>query len=267
MGIARKAAAASIPLFSRLSSIIDTRIKEEHEYPEKGFSLIESLLSLSLFLVIVLSSLEVFGWTRTLFLKIKDKEEARETVLAALDKMRIDLLAGGSGLILPLQLGILEGISEAEETLTILSKEEAMTFTGDLVTGQTRIELDSTSGLKKGREVCIFDSLKGEVKSISSVEKESVILSSPLENSYSGDRASLFLLQKVSLSLDEKTCVLRRKVNSSPAQPLAEGTAFFSFDYDRASSLVRLRLGLESNKEKYYETAVFAKNVALAGTH
>ncbi len=267
MGITRKAAAASFPLFSWPSSIIDTRIKEKHEYPEKGFSLIESLLSLSLFLVIVLSSLEVFGWTRTLFLKIKDKEEARETVLAALDKMRIDLLAGGSGLILPLQLGILEGISEAEGTLTITSKEEAVTFTGDLVTGQTRIELDSTSGLKKGREVCIFDSLKGEVKSVSSVEKGSVILSSPLENSYSGDRASLFLLQKVSLYLDEKAGVLRRKVNSSPAQPLAEDTAFFSFDYDRASSLVRLRLGLESNKEKCYETAVFAKNVALAGAH
>ena len=264
MGIKRKTAAASFPMSLKPGSIIKMRIKEKHEIPEKGFSLIESLLSLSLFLVIVLSSLEVFGWTRAVFLKVKNKEEAKEAALAALDKMRADLLAGGSGLIHAIQLGILEGISEAEGTLAILSKEEDLTPTDDLVKGQTRIELESTSSLKKGSEICIFDPPKGEIKSISSVEKGSVIISSALENSYSRDRASLFLLQKVSLFLDEKTDILRRKVNSSPAQPLAEDTAFFSFDYDRASSLVRLRLGFESNKEKYYETAVFAKNVALA---
>ena len=264
MGISRKTATSSLFMFLRSSTIMNARITEKHENPEKGFSLIESLLSLSLFLVIVLSSLEVFGWTRTIFLKVKNKEEAKETALAALDKMRTDVLAGGAGLMHPLQLGIAEGISEAEGTLTILSREEILVFAGDLVTGQTRIDLDSNSSLKKGKEICIFDSLKGEIKSISSVEKGSVILSSALENSYSRERTSLFLLQKVSLYLDEKTGVLRRKVNSSPAQPLAEGAAFFSFDYERASSLVRLRLGLEPNKEKLYETAVFAKNVALA---
>jgi type II secretory pathway pseudopilin PulG len=264
LGIRRKTAVESFFIFLRSGSITDMRIKEKNENPEKGFSLIESLLSLSLFLVIVLSSLEVFGWTRTIFFKVKNKEEAKEAAQAALDKMRTDILAGGSGLIHPIHLGILEGISESEGTLTILSKEEVLTSAGDLVTGQTRIELDSTSSLKKGRDICIFDSLKGEIKSISSVEKGSIILSSALESSYSRDRTSLFLLQKVSLFLDEKTDVLRRKVNSSPAQPLAEDTAFFSFDYDRASSLVRLRLSLEPNKEKYYETTVFAKNVALA---
>jgi type II secretory pathway pseudopilin PulG len=257
----RKTAVTSLFMFLRPGSMIDARIKEKHEYPEKGFSLIESLLSLTLFLMIVLFCLEIFGWTRTLFLKAKSKEEAKETALAALDKMRTDLTAGGSGLIHPIQL---EGISDAEGTLTILSKEQDLAPTDDLVTGQTRIELERTSSLKKGREICIFDSLKGEIKSISSVETESVILSSALESSYAQDKTSLFLLQKVSLFLDEKTGVLRRKVNSSPAQPLAEDTAFFSFDYDRASSLVRLRLALESNKEKFYETVLFAKNVALA---
>ena len=260
----KKTAVTSLFMFLRPNSIIDMRVKGKHEYPEKGFSLIESLLSLTLFLMIVLFCLEIFGWTRTLFLKAKRKEEAKETALAALDKMRIDLTAGGSGLIRPIQLGILEGISDAEGTLTILSKEQDLAPTDDLVTGQTRIELERTSSLKKGREICIFDSLKGEIKSISSVETGSVILSSALESSYSQDKTSLFLLQKVSLFLDEKTGVLRRKVNSSPAQPLAEDTAFFSFDYDRASSLVRLRLALESNKEKFYETVLFAKNVALA---
>jgi len=54
---------------------------------EKGFSLMESTLALALFLIVVLASLEFFGFTRNLFLKLKDKEETREAALSALDKM------------------------------------------------------------------------------------------------------------------------------------------------------------------------------------
>ena len=65
----------------------------------KGFSLIESLISLSLFLIIVLTCFELFGITRDTFLKLKNNEEAREAVLAALDKIRTDILAGGYCLV------------------------------------------------------------------------------------------------------------------------------------------------------------------------
>jgi len=39
---------------------------------EKGFSLMESTLALTLFLIVVLASLEFFGFTRNIFLKLKD---------------------------------------------------------------------------------------------------------------------------------------------------------------------------------------------------
>lgn len=231
---------------------------------KNGFSLVETVISLSLFLIIVLTCFEVFGRTRNLFFKLKEKEEAREAVLSALDKMRIDLLQGSAGLYTPIQLGILEGITEDSGTLIIRSKERELSLCNDLVIGQTRIPLEDTSELKKGREICLFDSLNGEVQSLAAVDKESILLSSPLNFSYIQEKASLILVKKISLYLDEKKAILRRKVNSSPAQPLLEETAFFKSHVDKTANLVRLRLQLDSNKEKFYEISVFPKNAALS---
>jgi len=234
---------------------------------EAGFSLMESLLSLSLFLIIVLSSLEFFGFTRNIFLKLKTKQEVKEAALATLDKMRFDLLKAGLGLQQPISLGVLDGITESEDTLIIISKEKTFTPLGDLAAGQTIIQLNSTSKLKKGRKVCVFDSTKGEVKSISSVDKESIVLSSPLNFSSLKEETSVFLLREVSLFLDKNKHTLRRKVNTSPAQPLLEEVGLFDFHHEKATNLVRLSLSLATNKEKVYETSVFPKNIALASLH
>lgn len=234
---------------------------------EAGFSLMESLLSLSLFLIIVLSSLEFFGFTRNIFLKLKTKQEVKEAALATLDKMRFDLLKAGLGLQQPISLGVLDGITESEDTLIIISKEKTFTPLGDLAAGQTIIQLNSTSKLKKGRKVCLFDSTKGEVKSISSLDKESIVLSSPLNFSSLKEETSVFLLREVSLFLDKNKHTLRRKVNTSPAQPLLEEVGVFDFHHEKATNLVRLSLSFATNKEKVYETSVFPKNIALASSH
>lgn len=230
----------------------------------KGFSLIESLLSLSLFLIIVLTSLEFFGLTRSLFLKLKDNEETQEAASSALDKMKTDILCGGTGLLVPIQRGLLEGITENNGTLIILSKEKNLSSLHDLVKSQTRIPLESTSKVKKGREVCIFDSFKGEIKSISSVDKKNIILSSPLDFSYLKEKTSLFLLKKISLFYDKDKQTIRRKVNSSSPQPLLEDAVLFGFNYEKTTNLARLRLALKINREKKYEISVFPKNTALA---
>jgi len=224
----------------------------------------ESTLALALFLIVVLASLEFFGFTRGLFLKLKTNEETREAALSALDKMRVDLLAGGSGLLEPIELGLLEGISQEEGTLVILSKEKNLSPLNDLLEGQTRIRLQSANELKKGREICIFDSHKGEVKSISNADKKSIVLSSPLNFSFLKEKTQVCLLKKISLFLDKDKKILRRKTNASPAQPLLEDAILFGFSYEKASNLVRLHLALTSNKEKKYEIWVFPKNAALA---
>jgi type II secretory pathway pseudopilin PulG len=234
---------------------------------EAGFSLIESLLSLSLFLIIVLSSLEFFGFTRNLFFKLKIKQETMEAALAALDKMRIDLLEAGLGLQQPISLGLLDGITGSEDTLIIISKEDRFTPSSDLAGGEISIPLDTTSKLKKRRKVCVFDSTKGEIHTISSVNKEYIVLSSPLNFSYLKRETSVLLLREVSFFLDKNKQILRRKVNTSPAQPLLEEVDVFDFCHETATNLVRLSLSLTTNKEKVYETSVLPKNIALASSH
>jgi len=178
--------------------------------------------------------------------------------------MKVDILAGGLGLLEPIELGLLEGISQDEGTLVILSKEKNLSPLNDLLEGQTRIKLQSTRDVKKGREICIFDHTKGEDKFISRVEKKSIILSSPLNYSFLKEKTQFLLLKKISFFLDKDKQILRRKTNSSPAQPLLEDAALFGFNLEKASVLVRLHLALESNKEKKYEISVFPKNAALA---
>jgi hypothetical protein len=99
------------------------------------------------------------------------------------------------------------------------------------------------------------------------VDDESIVLSSPLNFSFIKEKTSLIIVKKITLYLDEKKPTLRRKVNSSPAQPLLEETSFFDFERNKAVNLVKLRLQLKTNKEKFYEISVFPKNAALAVSH
>lgn len=233
----------------------------------KGFSLIESLISLSLFLVIVVSSLEFFAYTRTHFKNLKEEQETNQAAYAALDKTRIDLLHGGSGLLIPAQLGLLDCMVENNGRITIYAKEKELSLLNDLISGQTKIFLKNTKEIKKDTELCIFDANKGEVKSIASVHKDSLVLLFPLDFTYQKETTSVILLEKISLYLDEAKKILRRKVNNSPSQPLCEDVTFFDFDYEKSSNLASLRLGLNSeykNKERVYEISVFPKNMALA---
>lgn len=239
-------------------------MKKKHNKSENGLSLIECLVSLSLFLAVFLSSLEFFAIIRSHFLKLKEDHETSEAAYSALDKMRIDVLEAGGGLFIPSHLGALDCIKTSGQSLTVYSQEKSLSLLTDLTSGQTRIVVGKTGKIRKGREICAFDSQKSEVKLVSSVDKQSMVISSPLRFSYDKEKAHLVLLKKISFFLDDKKHILRRKVNTSPSQPLAEDVTFFDFDYDRASRLIRIRIGLNARKEKEYEISVFPKNAALA---
>jgi len=228
-----------------------------------GFSLIESLITMSLFLLVVLATMEFYAFTRGKFQKVKEEQEASEAAFAALDKMKTDLAESGLGIIIPVELGVLDAISESNGTLIILSREKQLMLSSDLVPGQIRINLASTSKIRKGRELCFFDPTKAEIKAVFLVDRNSVVLSSPIDFSYSKEDCSVIMIKRVSLFFDESSQTLRRKVNSSSAQPLLEETAFFGFDYNEASNLLKLSISLKTNKEKKYEISVFPENVAL----
>jgi len=233
------------------------------KYKEKGFSLMESLISLFLFLLIILFSLDCFHSVRSHFFELKTSEEWNTAAYAALDRMKRDLQDAGWGLTEAAKIAVVEGLSEEGGTLILSSKDEDLSLRGDLIIGQQRIEVEDARPVKKGHEVCIFDSFKGEVHSVASADKDSIVLISPLTADYVQRDTVMVLLRKISLFFDERRGVIRRKVNSSPAQPLLEEVNFFGFEYIRDSNLVRVHIKLKIDEEKNHEAVMFPKNTGM----
>lgn len=231
---------------------------------QRGFSLLEGLISMFLFLLIVLFSLECFLSVREHFAELKESETANTAVYAALDRMRRDLRDAGLGLTEAMALQVLEGVYETHGMLVVLSKAEDIAIGEALASGQQRIPTPDAKSIKRGQQIGIFNRYGGEVHSVSSIDQNSIVIESPLVSNYLQENTSVILLRKISLYLDEAKGVIRRKVNASPAQPLLESVASFEFNYVRDANLVRLGLILKLNEEKIYETTVFPKNTAMA---
>jgi hypothetical protein len=231
-----------------------------------GFSLIESLLSLSFFLIILVASLEFFVSTRNHFIDLRDEQEINLAGYAALDKIRLDLCVCGLGLVTAQSAGLLEAIDVIDNILTIQGKDKDVPLGNDLVTGQTFIPLVSTSGIKKGQKMCFIGPEGGEVKTITRVSKQGLSFSSPLESSYKAEETTAILIRTITFYLEGDRGILRRKVNTNPAQPLLEEVTGFDVFYETTTNIISLNLKLRTKEEKKYETSIFLKNVALVPT-
>jgi len=230
----------------------------------KGFSLIESLISLSLFLIIALAGLEVFGVSRRIYASLQKKEEASRTAVCALDKIKSDLASAGEGLVQAMRLGAVQGVSIRDGGFVILSSEAELSLAQDAAAGQSLLILSSTNGLKAGREICLSAPGRAEVHAISAVQGLGIVLSGPLGHSYLKEETGLCLLRQVSCFLDGRTGLIRRKVNAGPAQPLLEDAAAFECTYDEPGNMARVKIRLRDDEEKTYEIAFFPKNTGLA---
>jgi hypothetical protein len=231
---------------------------------QKGFTLLEGLISLFLFLLIVLFSFECFHSARRHFAELKESESANTAAYAALDRMRMDLRDAGLGLAEAMYSQVLEGVYISEGSLVVLSKDFDISVGEALASGQQRIPTPDAKKIKKGQQIGIFDRSGGEVLSVSSIDQDSVVIESPLTFNYSPENTKVILLRKVSLFLDEAKGIIRRKVNASPAQPLLESVASFEFDHIVDTNLVSLSFSLKFDEEKIYESTVFPKNTAMA---
>ncbi len=219
---------------------------------------------MTLFLFIVMGVLEVFSLSRNHFIEIKTSQETNMAACSTLDKIKADLQLCGGGfteLSLP---GLVESLRAESNILILRRVEQRFSLAYDLSAGQTRISLFDTSDFKKGKELYIADAVNREIQTISSVESTGAVLSSPLINSYKTEKSNLSLLTKISFYLDKSKKILRRKVNSSPAQPLCEEVDSFECSYSPDTNLVKIRLALTLNPEKVYEISVFPKNTALS---
>jgi type II secretory pathway pseudopilin PulG len=230
-----------------------------------GYSLLESLITLTLFSFLFLAGLSFLGSARTHFHGIKDEYEAGESLYASSDRIRLDLEQAGAGLEGPLRLGLIPGVSDANGRLRIQSAEAALALPADLQPGQTRITLADTSAFRKGRLVCILDGRGGETVTVATVDPQSVVISQPLQQGYAAADARLILIRTLEIYLDHGSRILRRKANTSPAQPLLEQTSAFGCVYDPVTHLTRIKIQHEPSKEKNHAFSLRPKNLVLAG--
>jgi hypothetical protein len=241
-------------------------MKNEQQNPRPGFTLIESLISLSLSTLIILSCLEFFSHTRALFTKLKEKFQTTESIFFTLDRIRFDLQCGGQGLQKPINLKILEPFSMTDDQFIIFSREKEITLEGNLVPGQTHIQIKDIRGLKEGHLICIFDHQQGEINKISGIDSTGIDLSAQIENSYHFDSTTMLLVRTVSLYVDERNHILRRKVNNSPAQPLMEDIMKFKCFYRENSRLLYIQIQINKEEDKFYEISFVPKNSTMASS-
>jgi Tfp pilus assembly protein PilW len=237
--------------------------KKRKIWHKKGISLIETLISLTLFLFIIMGVLEVFSLSRAHFMKIKTSQEANMAACSSLDKIKADLQQCGQGFTEFSFQGSVKPLNTDSNILTCTSVEKSFSLKNPLNAGQTRISLLDSSDFKKGKELYFAGTTFGEIKTIVSVDSTGVTLSASLINSYPVDVSELHLLNKIYFYFDENSNILRRKVNANPAQPLCEEVNSFECTYSPNTNLVNIYLTLTTNPENIYEISVFPKNTAL----
>lgn len=227
-----------------------------------AFSLLESLLALSLFFFAALAALEFLGAARTAFFKLKDAEEASLAAASALQKIRLDLAGAGRGLAaaadavppLTLDSGVLE----------IASVEAEYGLAADVAPGDTDIRLSTSAAWRPNREICLVERTRAELRTLAAADGAAAVLSDPAEGGYAAGPARVLLIERIAFFLDPDGRTLRRRVNATSAQPLLEDVRSAVFDYDPASNLVALDLAMDAPGVKTHGLFYFPKNVRLA---
>jgi prepilin-type N-terminal cleavage/methylation domain-containing protein len=228
-----------------------------------GFTLLECLIGLALSLVIITAGLGFYASAQRTFVRLQAREEAGQAALAALDKMKIDLLHAGRGLAPEIALGLVAPVETVAGELRLTASEKTLALEAGASAGATRLTLRSTADVTSGRRILLRQGEAGEVRTVTRVEAGSVVVEAPLERAYDPGSAAVSLLELVAYYRDGVSRILRRRANASSAQPVVEGVAAADWSLDPAANLVRLRLELDVQGVHPHEATVFLKNPAL----
>ena len=230
----------------------------------RGFTLVECLIGLALSLVVVTAGLGAYVTLQRAFLRLEARETSGQSALAAVDRMRIDLLHAGAGLVEEVRLGLLEPVTAEAGELRTVTLDRPLALAGGAGPGATRLFLASASEVSAGRRIVLRSGPAGEVRTVVRVDGASVVLDGPLAAPYPAPETAVSLLEIVAYFVDGAAGVLRRRANASPAQPLAESVAAAEWSYDAAAALAAVRVALSVEGAHAHGTTVFVKNAALA---
>ncbi|MCX8160576.1 MAG: hypothetical protein N3G18_06565 [Candidatus Saccharicenans sp.] len=199
-------------------------------------------------------------------MKLREAQEKDLGLAVALEKMREDLETAGAGIPKLLSGTGLSPIQLNGQTLTIFSAGGKTRLLADISSGQSflLVEVNAalSSILKKGRAVYLTDGNSGILTYIISVSGNSLGISPALNTGFEAARTEVIVLEKIELYLDRQQKILRRKVNNTTGQPLAEEVAGFTASYLPEQNLASIILCIESGgKVNEYELVFYPKNL------
>jgi len=231
-----------------------------------GFSLLESLIGLSLSLFILISALEVMTQARRIYSRSQNEQETALGAAVALEKIREDLEQAGTGLDGRRPEADCWPVKVENSVITIFSGEITVKLAADIEAGQTSVLIIPWSGsdskLRAKRSMLFAGQDQIELVEITAVLNNRLIVSPAFSSSFRAAESTAYLLETVELYLDTKQLILRRRVNGTSGQPLLEDISSFQPAYDQPGNLVSIRLGTGLKKEKSYELLFYPKNAA-----
>jgi Tfp pilus assembly protein PilV len=231
----------------------------------RGLTLVESLISMTLLMVVVLGGLEFFGVSRKIFLKLRDSQDAAERAAAAILRIRLDASEAGKGLSEPMALNVISGVEAASTGVIFRCQELRLALSAGLLAGTEAIDLPDPEGFTAGRTVIVFDGTGGEIRTVRAVGAPArIILNAPVSRDYRAAETFLVLVRATELEWTGAERIVRRKINASPAQPLLEDVSRFECGFSPEANLFMSRFRLVPGPEVVYEIAEFLKNMALS---
>jgi type II secretory pathway pseudopilin PulG len=229
-----------------------------------GFSLMESLIALTLFLFLFLAGIEIFGSVRKTLAKLEEAQMIEENISAAIDRIRADVRNAGRGLAGPPGAEIAKSLEAAGKTLVIRSGEISTRLAADAAAGQSFLPVADGRDFPAGRVICIMDESKGETAMIAETGTSGLSLASPLASAYARAGTSVVLVREISLYMDAARRVLRRKADAGTGQPLLENARSFAFSIGPPFPVVVIAVSSQMGKGEIHEISVHARNAALA---
>ncbi len=218
---------------------------------EKGFSLTETIISMTLSLFILFFTSLFVDFVRKESFKGKEEMEDLQEIYSGIDRLGYEIKRCGIGLSLSWENNDFKILSISEDSISLRRGNGKSLLKERVFKGEKRIIVEEPFLFKEGREVIITNKIRFERNKILKIEKDEIRLSDGLENEYP-EGAEVIQINFISFKYDSGKKVLRMSQNSGPYQPFIEGIENCTFKKDGKTIILNFLLGKKSFTFKFF---------------
>ncbi len=198
---------------------------------EKGFSLMETIISMTLSLFILLFTSLFVDFVRKESLKGKEEMEDLQEIYSGIDRLGYEIKRCGIGLSLLWEKEDYKILSISENSISLRRGNGKSFLKERAFKGEKRIIVEEPFLFKERREVIITNKIRFENNKILKIKKHEIRLSDSLEDDYP-EGAEVIQINFISFKYDMGKKVLRMSQNSGSYQPLIERIENCTFKKD-----------------------------------